>query len=870
MNFVKRRRTPELLAPAGSFEHLKAAVHAGADAIYMGGEKFGARAYAHNFSREDMIEALKFAHFHERKLYMTVNTLMKESEISEELGDFLLPYYEHGLDGVIVQDFGAVRFIRENFPGMEIHGSTQMTVTDFHGAVAAKRMGLSRVVPARELSLPEIKRIKEETGLEVEVFVHGALCYCYSGQCLLSSLYGGRSGNRGRCAQPCRLAYQLEDSAGNRLEHKEKGKYLLSPKDLCSLSMLPELMELPVDSLKIEGRMKNVEYVAGVTSIYRKYLDELAANWKQREQFSPKEEDIHALEELYCRGSFTQGYWKKHNGQDMMSPVSPKNTGRKIGKVISVSKNKVKISLEDVLHPKDILVIPVSADRQEELVLTVPSKCQEEGGKSGQITLNAPRTQSLKAGMSVYRRKNMELSAHIEKNILNKVIKYPVTGDITLKVGEPLMLELFCRDECAFVEGPIVEASEKRPVAREDILRQMNKTGNVPFTLTDFEVNMEENCFLPMSVLKNMRQQAFALLEDLLKKKNERISQVEEGDYTYLSNSLKGNDKNVAEIKQEAGSLSANVVTDNTTFADSDVSTDNNISDVSAISSEGSLPSDSLPEKIATVYNKEQAALYGADTFFDGICLPYEFFAPEEVLKIAQDIKNAGKKVYFCMLRVFRASKTLEDLKTVCLSPLWDGIYVYTMNEAEFLNQAGCKTPIVAGASFYHWNGNVFKETQELYPQMTMRELPVELSKKEAKEMLLALDKAGQKEVFFEVLVYGRIPVMQSAQCLKKTTGRCNKIPEQLYLQDKKGRKLPITTHCRDCYNLIWQDVPMNLIGEDLEGFSSHVKRHRFDLFLLNEAEVETRKREYLDWSRQHFTDRNKEEKEHHWNYGIE
>lgn len=838
MNFVKGRRIPELLAPAGSFEHLKAAVHAGADAIYMGGEKFGARAYAHNFSREDMIEALEFAHFHERKLYMTVNTLMKESELSEELGDFLLPYYEHGLDGVIVQDFGAVRFIRENFPGMEIHGSTQMTVTDFHGAVAAKRMGLSRVVPARELSLAEIKRIKAETGLEVEVFVHGALCYCYSGQCLLSSLYGGRSGNRGRCAQPCRLAYQLEDSAGNRLEHKEKGKYLLSPKDLCSLSMLPKLMELPVDSLKIEGRMKNVEYVAGVTAIYRKYLDELAVNWKQREQFSPKEEDIHALEELYCRGSFTQGYWKTHNGQDMMSPVSPKNTGRKIGKVLSVSKNKVKISLEDAIHPKDILVIPVSADRQEELVLTVPSKCQEERGKRGQITLNAPRTQSLKAGMSVYRRKNMELSAHIEKNILNKVIKYPVTGDITLKVGEPLMLELFCRDECAFVEGPIVEVSEKRPVAREDILRQMNKTGNIPFTLTDFEVNMQENCFLPMSVLKNMRQQAFALLEELLKKKDERIGQVE----------------------------------DNDTFTDSDASTNNNVSD---ISSEDSSSSDFSPERIATVYNKEQAALYATDAFFDGICLPYEFFALEEVLKAAQDIKNAGKKAYFCMPRVFRESEILESeilesLKNVCPSSVWDGIYVYTVNEAEFLNQAGCKTPIIAGASFYHWNGGAFKETRELYPQMTMRELPVELSKKEAKEMLLALDKAGQKEVFFEVLIYGRIPVMQSAQCLKKTTGRCNKTPEQLYLRDKKGRKLPVTTHCRDCYNLIWQDVPMSLIGEDLEGFSSHVKRHRFDLFLLDEAEVEARKREYLDWSRQHFIDRNKEEKEHHWNYGIE
>ena len=497
MNFIKKRNLPELLAPAGSFEHLKAAVAAGADAIYMGGEKFGARAYAHNFSREDMIEALQFAHFHERKLYLTVNTLMKEKELFEELGDFLFPYYENGLDGVIVQDIGAVRFIRENFPDLEIHGSTQLTVTDFRGAVAAKRMGMTRVVPARELSLAEIKRIKKETGLEVEVFVHGALCYCYSGQCLLSSMYGGRSGNRGRCAQPCRLPYTLMNADGMILNPSKYTKYLLSPKDLCSLSMLPSLMEIPVDSLKIEGRMKNVEYVAGVTAIYRKYLDKISENWEQRAQFQPEEEDIHALEELYCRGSFTEGYWNKHNGQDMMAAVSPKNTGRKVGKVLSV--------------------IPVSKDGQDEVILTVPSKDVGTSLK-GQVTLNAPRTQSIKPGMPVYRRRNEELLTHIEKNILNGVIKYPVTGDITLKVGEPLMLQLFCREESVFVEGPVIECSEKRPVTKEDILRQMHKPGNVPF-------------------IKRIRQDGFALLEEKLRICKNRVDNLpEKREYFYEKN----------------------------------------------------------------------------------------------------------------------------------------------------------------------------------------------------------------------------------------------------------------------------------------------------------------------------------------------
>lgn len=849
MNFIKGINLPELLAPAGSLEHLKAAVNAGADAVYMGGEKFGARAYAHNFSREDMIEALQFAHFHERKLYLTVNTLMKEKELFEELGDFLLPYYENGLDGVIVQDFGAVRFIRENFPGMEIHGSTQMTITDVHGAVAAKKMGMTRVVPARELSLREIKQIKEETGLDIEVFVHGALCYCYSGQCLLSSLYGGRSGNRGRCAQPCRMPYTLEDMNGNSSHISQKGKYLLSPKDLCSLSVLPQLMEIPVDSLKIEGRMKNVEYVAGVTAIYRKYLDELAQNWEKRQEFAPKEEDIHTLEELYCRDGFTKGYWMKHNGQDMMSVISPKNTGRRIGKICSVSKNKIQIQYEDTLHPRDILVIPVSADRQEELILTVPSKCQDNHSKRGRITLNVPRTQALKPGMMVYRRKNIELSEHIEKNILNKVIKYPVTGDITLKVGEPLMLELFCREECAFIEGPVVEASDKRPVSKEDILRQMNKTGNVPFTLESFEVNMEENCFLPMSVLKKVRQQGFALLEELLNQQATRVEQTMENLHSYSKADL---------FKESRADKSEqNLCRD---FTEDRIK----------------------PERIATLYDREQIEKYYTDSFFEGICLPYEFFLPEELIELARKIKKEGKKVYLSLPHVFRNYNSYDDVKKTCLSFAWDGIYAQNINEAEFLNQIEeDNINIIAGASLYHWNSSAVKETQKLYPQITVRELPMELSETETEEMFMtfdsfdrikdSIDKTEGANEFFELLIYGRVPVMKSAQCLKKTTGCCNKTAEILYLKDKKGRSFPVSTHCRECYNLIWQDCPRNLIGENIGETFLHVNRHRFDLFCLKEDEIEQMKQRYLEWEQKGFSENpEKEDREHHWNYGIE
>ena len=346
-----KNRPIEVLAPAGSMECLKAAILNGADAVYLGGEMFGARAYAGNFNKEELLEAIDYVHLYGKKLFLTVNTLMKEEELPL-LPGFLKPFYEQGLDAVIVQDLGAVSVIRKHFPKLEIHASTQMTITGVHGARIAKKMGAKRVVPARELSLEEIQEIKDDTGLDMECFVHGALCYCYSGQCFMSSMLGGRSGNRGRCAGTCRLPFYLDGTKNT------KNAYPLSLKDLCTIEHLPEILDHGVDSLKIEGRMKNVEYVAGVTAIYRKYLDKISENWEQRAQFQPEEEDIHALEELYCRGSFTEGYWNKHNGQDMMAAVSPKNTGRKVGKVLSVSKNKVRMHFEDTLHPKDILVIP--------------------------------------------------------------------------------------------------------------------------------------------------------------------------------------------------------------------------------------------------------------------------------------------------------------------------------------------------------------------------------------------------------------------------------------------------------------------------------------------------------------------------------
>ena len=309
---IKRDKRVELLAPAGSFQSVVAAVNAGADAVYMGGRRFGARAYADSAQAEgeDMVmEAIRYCHLFSVKLYMTVNILFKDDEL-KELFSYIKPYYEAGVDGLIMQDLGAVRVIRSMFPDLEVHASTQQTITSVAGARMAQRFGMTRAVVSRELSLQEIRKIHDESGMELEVFCHGAMCYSYSGACFMSSLLGGRSGNRGRCAGTCRLCYETAGQKG----------YYLSMKDMQTIELLPELIEAGAYSFKIEGRMKSPVYTAGVVSVYRKYLD-LALDCSDRKNlktYRVAEEDLRTLREIFDRGG-TSSYLKKHNGADMIA-----------------------------------------------------------------------------------------------------------------------------------------------------------------------------------------------------------------------------------------------------------------------------------------------------------------------------------------------------------------------------------------------------------------------------------------------------------------------------------------------------------------------------------------------------------------------
>ncbi len=456
-DFMEKKRV-ELLAPAGNYESFLGAIAAGADAVYLGGEKFGARAYADNFSNEEICHAISFAHIFHKKVYLTVNTLIKEKEFSS-LIPYLEPFYLAGLDGVIVQDIGAFLAIRESFPDLKLHVSTQMTVTGSYSVKMLQELGAVRIVPARELSLNEIIEIKKETGIEIEAFIHGAMCYSYSGQCLFSSILGGRSGNRGRCAQPCRLPYQIVQSKKLGTE-----QYPLSLKDMCTISFLPQLIEGGIDSFKIEGRMKKPEYAAGVTAIYRKYID-LYYNGESDYQVS--EADLKKLSSLYIRSQLQDGYYFKHNGKDMVTLESPSYNGSeeqllsdiRIKYIEAPLKKKISMYAEFKIG-EDASLTLMCKDDTHPFTVTVKGKKVVLANKQP-ITEENIRSGLQKLGNTAFVAEPSDIFIDAEENIF-----YPLKAINDLRREGILLLEkAFCEYKRVPLSHP--EGLTVKPLAKE-------------------------------------------------------------------------------------------------------------------------------------------------------------------------------------------------------------------------------------------------------------------------------------------------------------------------------------------------------------------------------------------------------------------
>ena len=496
----------ELLAPAGSFEALKAAVEAGADAVYLAGEKFGARAYAENFAGEKLIQAVKFAHLRGVAVHVTINTIIADEEL-DEFAEYLKFLRRANVDAFLVQDLGAAALAKKFAPEIPLHASTQMTIHNSEGVKMLAELGFTRAVLSRELTLEEIRKICRESPIETEIFIHGALCVCWSGQCLMSSLIGGRSGNRGRCAQPCRLPYELVDEHGKNLL-SGAGKYLLSPKDLNTLELLPQLIETGVTSLKIEGRMKRPEYVATVVKVYRDALDK---------NFSTPE-DKRKLAQIFNR-DFTTAYLEKNPGKNLISDMKPNNRGVLIGRVAEVGRDKVTLKLSEKLNAGDQVEIWVKVGGR--VTFTV-----EDFDLRGDLcTIKIPSTKGVRVHDRAFKIFDAELTAEARKYFTGAPVrKISVAADIKVKIGEPLTLTLTDADgNVATAQTDfIAEPAKNRPLTLETLKNQIGRLGNSIFALEKISAQIDGNLMIPISELNEVRRRAVEQLETLRLKKFER------------------------------------------------------------------------------------------------------------------------------------------------------------------------------------------------------------------------------------------------------------------------------------------------------------------------------------------------------------
>lgn len=492
----------ELLAPVGKMENAIAAIENGANALFVGGKCFNARQYADNFNENELEEIVTYAKLRGVCVYVTVNILIKEQEV-EALYDYLKELERIGVHAVITQDLGVARLVRDYFPNLRLHASTQMSAHSLEDVLFLKSQGFKRVVLARELNLREIQAITKTCDIEIETFIHGALCYSYSGQCLMSSLIGGRSGNRGRCAQPCRMKYQLASEEGKILTEES---YLLSLKDICSVEFLPQLVAAGITSFKIEGRMKSPEYVASVVGTYRKYLN-LALDGQT---YEVSQEDMDVLKGVFNRGGFSKGYYFEHGTKQMLTPVSPKHIGLKAGQVTHFApKTKTAtILLERELHPGDGLEI---IRKGRESVGTGVSKDYAKGS-----LFKCQFEHFVEVGSEAYLTKNHQLLKSLRSTYQKAHRKLPLHMVIEGKLGEPLFLQLTCEGKQITYTGDVLEPAQKAPLTKEGALKQLGKLGSTSFILDVSEMIWDEGVYLPISRLNEMRREAVALLEKAL------------------------------------------------------------------------------------------------------------------------------------------------------------------------------------------------------------------------------------------------------------------------------------------------------------------------------------------------------------------
>ena len=524
----------ELLSPVGDFECLKAAVQNGADTVYFGASLFSARAFASNFDDELLEKAINYAKVRGVKTNLTLNTLIKNNELAEAI-NLAKKAYEFGIDAIIVQDLGLAKYLIKNFPDLPIHGSTQMTVHNLEGAIELQNLGFSRVVLSRELNIKEIEEICKNTSIEVEAFVHGALCISYSGQCLFSSMVGGRSGNRGRCAQPCRLPYELLENDS----FIDKG-FLLSTRDLCSLEYLPELVNCGIDCLKIEGRMKTPEYVATVTRIYRKYLD-LAISGKN---YIIDEQDKKDLAQVFNRGGFSNGHLSTEPNKKLIYPIKPNNMGLYLGKVTNFNKTNGYISFvtNEVLNIGDKISVEDEKYTISELMINnknikqaVPGDKVKIGRMKGKIFI----------GNKIYKISDKALSQSALDSLNKESRKRNLSCILNVKKDSPISIKVTDGNLVASIISDIYPTiAINSPITKERLISQLSKTNNTPFAFKNFDISLDESLHIPsIGSLNELRRNILEKYENMLIQSFKRTSNIK---YLPSFNSSSANNKQIS------------------------------------------------------------------------------------------------------------------------------------------------------------------------------------------------------------------------------------------------------------------------------------------------------------------------------------
>ncbi|MDR1018183.1 MAG: U32 family peptidase [Lachnospiraceae bacterium] len=727
----------ELLAPAGDIKSLYGAIAAGANAIYLAGEQFGARAFAKNFETEDLIECIRLAHIYSVKIYLTVNTLMKDMEIGE-LVPYLTPLYEAGLDGIIVQDFGVLSIIEENFPDLPVHGSTQMTVTSSYSIRLLEELGVSRIVLARELSLKEIKKICKETKMEIETFIHGSLCYAYSGQCLFSSYIGGRSGNRGRCGGICRLPFKNSEG---------KQSTILSLKDLNTLKLIPEMIEAGIKSFKIEGRMKSPDYVYTVVSIYRKYID-LYLNGKD---FKVKEDDILQLEGIYKRRGYDTGYYLRHNGKEMLEVSNVANKG----------------------NIKEKSVIDIEIKEKKDYFSLIPK------------------------------------------------IKINVKGEF--KIGENPKLTFATKDNMSvtYIEKSIVvEKAKKTDVSEESIRKQLNKLGSTTFQIKDLVIEKDENIFVSLKTINQLRRDTMNKLVDTINEKHMKkeraalkkyLDEIVERRNDKLNSSLplfreyslsNGKKNKNSENEYYSKNFDKNNLIKKESLTDSN---EENYRDGKSHTLEFLITSISQYNTILK-FAQQNVGLYS-------FRITLEYSLAKTLIEKGYNLDNNANITYTLALPMIFRDNTYEEYKKSLLTLIskFDVILIRNFDEYVWLRENRYKGKIIADKNIYIFNKISKNFIGELYIDEWTGD--IELNSHELSNLGIAEER---------MIVYGYQGVMVTANCIAKSSGKClksidGKDVKFTNIVDRMNYKFPVKLECDFCYNVIYNHLPLNLMNIDIE-----------------------------------------------------